>query len=169
MGLVLKFHSVGTSLMRNFDLYFSKRWSFLFPDTCLTLRRLSERYSSNRSQDFASGSPEPFASLRIQQLRVLRDKIHLRYNFHNSHCILVVAFSAILGMVVFFRLSIWCFVNIVVLFVFIELTFGRVPILTRRSRASTSQIVSTRLSKNNARITFALDTSYPRHTSTSCH
>ena len=34
-GPVLKFHGVGTSLMRNFDIYFSKRWSFLFPDTCL--------------------------------------------------------------------------------------------------------------------------------------
>ena len=33
---VLKFQSVGTSLMRNFDLYLSKRWFFLFPDTCLT-------------------------------------------------------------------------------------------------------------------------------------
>ena len=35
MGPVLKFHSVGTSLMRNFDLYFSERWSFVFPDTCV--------------------------------------------------------------------------------------------------------------------------------------
>ena len=34
---VLKFYSVGTSL-RNFDLYFSKRWSFIFSDTCLTWR-----------------------------------------------------------------------------------------------------------------------------------
>ena len=34
---VLKFHSVGTSLMKYFDLYFSKRWSFFsFSDTCLT-------------------------------------------------------------------------------------------------------------------------------------
>ena len=33
---VLKFHSVWTSLVRIFDLYFSKRWSFLFPDTCFT-------------------------------------------------------------------------------------------------------------------------------------
>ena len=36
MGPVLKFHSVGTSLMRNFDIYFSQQWSFLFPDTRLT-------------------------------------------------------------------------------------------------------------------------------------
>ena len=41
-------------------------------------------------------------------------------------------------------------------FVFIELTFGKMPTLTRRSRASTFQIVSARLSKNDTRITFAL-------------
>ena len=35
-GPLLKFHSVGTSLIRIFDLYFSKRWSFLSPDTCFT-------------------------------------------------------------------------------------------------------------------------------------
>ena len=34
MGLV-QFRSVGTSLMRNFDNYYSQRW-FLFPDTRLT-------------------------------------------------------------------------------------------------------------------------------------
>ena len=37
-----------------------------------------------------------------------------------------------------------------------ELIFGKMPILTRRSRASTFQIVSARLSKNDTRITFAL-------------
>ena len=36
MGPVLKFHSVRTSLMRNFDTYFSRRWAILFPDTCMT-------------------------------------------------------------------------------------------------------------------------------------
>ena len=35
---VLNFHSVGTSLMRNFDIYFSQRWSFLFLDTRMTQR-----------------------------------------------------------------------------------------------------------------------------------
>ena len=33
MGPALKFHSVGTSLMINFDIYFSQRWSFRSPDT----------------------------------------------------------------------------------------------------------------------------------------
>ena len=63
VGPVLKFHSVGTSLMMMFDLYFSKRWSFLFPDTCLTWRRLRESYSSNWSQDSLHRvSPGLFAS-----------------------------------------------------------------------------------------------------------
>ena len=61
-------------------------------------RRLSESYSSDRSQDFLHRvSLGLFASLRIQYLLVLRDTTHLRYNFHNSHCILVVAFSSFLG------------------------------------------------------------------------
>ena len=83
-------------------------------------------------------------------------------------------------MVALFRLFVWVFINLMMLeqtlipcftsrFCFVELTFGRMPILTRRFRASTFQIVSTRLSKNDTRITFALDTSFPRHTSTSCH
>ena len=45
----------------------------------------------------------------------------------------------------------------------------RKPLFTRRSRASTFQIVSARLSKNDTRTTYTLDTSFPRHTSTSCH
>ena len=44
---VLKFHSVGTSLMRNFDVFFTKRWTFIFSDTCLTWRGLCESYPSN--------------------------------------------------------------------------------------------------------------------------
>ena len=39
---------------------------------------------------------------------------------------------------------------------------------TMRFRASTFQILSARLSKNDTMVTFALDTSLPRHTSTSC-
>ena len=43
------------------------------------------------------------------------------------------------------------------------------PIFTRRSRASTLQIISARFSENGTMVTFALDTSFLRHTSTSCH
>ena len=42
--------------------------------------------------------------------------------------------------------------------VFTELTFGRRPVLTKRSRASTFQELFARLSKNHNRITFASDT-----------
>ena len=54
-------------------------------------------------------------------------------------------------------------------FCFTELTFGSRPKLTKRSRASTFQITSARLSNNHTNVTFASDTSFPRHTSTSCH
>ena len=55
---VLKFHSVGISLMRNIDISYSQAMVFFFvPDTRLTWRRFSESYSTNRSQDITSGFP----------------------------------------------------------------------------------------------------------------
>ena len=48
-----------------------------------------------------------------------------------------------------------------------KLTPGRMPIFTRRSRAGTLQIISTRLSKNGSMVTSASDASLLRHTSTS--
>ena len=116
---------LGTSLMRNFDLFFEqKRPSFVFLDTRLTQRRLSESYSWNRSQD-----------LRNQRIRVLRDATHLWYSFHNSYSIFVVAFSSFVGMVVFF----WLFINLMMReqtlipclttrFCSVKLTLGRMPI-----------------------------------------
>ena len=44
---VLKFLSVGTSLMKNFDLYFPKRRTFFFSDVCLSQCSLCESYSSH--------------------------------------------------------------------------------------------------------------------------
>ena len=35
---VLEFQSVRTALMRNFDLYFTKRWTFIFPDVAFVNR-----------------------------------------------------------------------------------------------------------------------------------
>ena len=69
-------------------------------------------------------------------------------NFHNSHCILVVAFSSCVGIVAFLWLFDWLFINLVMReqslitgfaarFCFVKLTLGRMPIFTRRSRAST--------------------------------
>ena len=149
MGPVLKFHSARTSLMRNFDTYFSKRWSFLFPDTCLTKRGLSEPYFSNRSQDFLHRvSPGLFASLRNQRIRVLRGATQLWYNFHHSHSVLVIAFSSFVGKVAFLWFFVWLFVNLIMReqtlipgfaarFCFVKLTLGRMQIFTRRSRART--------------------------------
>ena len=112
MGPVLKFHRVGTSLMRIFDLYFSKLWSVLFQDTCLTLRGLSESYSLIWFQDFLHRvSPGLFSSLRNQCFRVLRDATQMWYNFHKSHSILV-AFSTCAGIVAFIWLFIWLFINL---------------------------------------------------------
>ena len=45
-------------------------------------------------------------------------------------------------------------------FCFVKLTLGVMPISTRRSRASTFQIISPRLSENGTMVTFAFDTSF---------
>ena len=50
---VLKFHGVGTSLMRNFDLYFTKRWT-IFLGCLLDAVQPSWSYSSNWSQQFCA-------------------------------------------------------------------------------------------------------------------
>ena len=82
MGHVLKFHSAGTSLMKNFDIYFSQRWSFLFPDTRMTLRRLSESYSFELMPRLsASGFPETF---------YLEKRVYLNLVIHNP---IVIHFS----------------------------------------------------------------------------
>ena len=148
--------------MKIFDLYFSKRWSFLFPGTCSTWRRLSEPYFSNQSQDFLHRvSPGLFASFRHQRIRVLREANQWWNNFHSSHSIFVVAFSSFVGIVAFLWLFVWLreqtfIVDFATHFCVVELTLVRMPILTRRSRASTCQILSARLSKNDTMVTFRL-------------
>ena len=82
---VLKFHSVGTSLMRNFDLYFSKRRTFFFSDVCLTQGSSRESYSSNWFQYFCA---VPWNRCRIWRLSVLWYTNQLSYTFHNSNCTL---------------------------------------------------------------------------------
>ena len=147
----------------------------------MTQRRLSEpTFRIDPKTSCIGFSPRLFVFLRIQCFRVLRDATQLWYIFHNSHSILVFAFSSFVGIVAFLRPFVWLFINLEVRkqtrvpcltsrFVFLELTLGKMPILTRRSRASTFQIISARLSKNGTMVTFASDTSLPRHTSTSCH
>ena len=74
-------------------------------------------------------------------------------------------------MIVLFRLFVWLFVNLMMReqtlvscvssrFSFVGLTFGRMPILTRRSRASTFQEVFAWLSKNSVSLTSASDASF---------
>ena len=66
MGPVLKFHSVGTSLMSMFDIYFSKWWSFFVPDARVTWRGLSESNTLNCVQDFLHCvSPKLFRSFYL--------------------------------------------------------------------------------------------------------
>ena len=79
----------------------------------------------------------------------------------------------------FFLLFVWLFFNLPVRegalsaeftsrFSFIELTFGRMPILTERFGASTFQEVFTRRSIELLRLASASGISFSRHTSTSC-
>ena len=71
------------------------------------------RNSSNRSQYFLHRvSPRLFSYLRKQRIRVLRDATQLRYNFHNSHRVLVVAFSSCVGIMAFLWLFVWLFINL---------------------------------------------------------
>ena len=157
---VLKFHSVGTSLMKIFDLYFSKRWSFLFPGTCLTYRRLSESVP----RLFASGFPRLVCLFENPTTPSLA-----RHNPSERHFSQQPLRSC--RRFLFFLVngrSFPAFRSVVrqpcdagtntYLLLYIPIRFS-----------NTFQIVSTPLSKNDTSITFALDTSFPRHTSTSCH
>ena len=82
---VLKFHSVGTALMK-FDLYFIQRWILVFSDVCLTQRSSCESYSWNWSQDFWG---LPGNRRRFQRLDVLRYTTQLSYIFHYCYCTFV--------------------------------------------------------------------------------
>ena len=62
---ILEFYSVGTPLMRNFDINFSQAMHLSFPDTRVTWGRLCESYPLNLFQDFLHRvSPKLFCSLR---------------------------------------------------------------------------------------------------------
>ena len=94
VGPILEFWSVVTSLTR-IDFCFSQRWSFLFPDTRLTLRELSESNFSNCVQDFLHRvSPKLFCSLRNECIRVLSYTTPLWYAFRDSHNAFVFTFSS---------------------------------------------------------------------------
>ena len=157
---IIKFHRVRTSLMRNFALCFSKRWSSIFLDTCLTLRRLCESYSSIWPQNFLHRiSPRLCASLRFQ--RFLSPARHNPIVVQSSQKpkLLSIRFLYLSENGSFFLLFIWTLISgFSVRFCFVELTFGRMPILTKRCCATTFQIVSAPLLKNHASISFAFYT-----------
>ena len=139
--------------MRHFELCFSKRWSFMFPDTCLTWRRLGESYLSIWSQNLLHRvSPRLCASLRFQWFWVLRDTTQLCYKFHKSDSSFVFAFSSLVGMVALCGAlllvarqpcgaGIDTYPLLYSLFCLSELTLGRLTIVTRWSHTSICTVV----------------------------
>ena len=141
-------------------------------DTCLTftvwivLFKIDPKNFSHR------------VSLKLRSLRrswsfwVLRDAKPIVLQFSKIATALLSSLS--LHLQTLFRLFTWLFFNLVVReqalvscfasrFCYMELTFGRMPRLTRWSRASTFQEEFARLSKNGPMANFASDTSFSRH------
>ena len=118
------------------------------------------------------------STFRNQCFRVLRDATQLWYTWPQHSCRRFLFFLE--GIVVFLWLFVWLFINLVMReqtlvrcfttrFCFVELTLGLMPKITRRSRASTFQLISARLSKNDPwlllpRILLVLDTLRHRDT-----
>ena len=113
--------------MRNFDLNFTERRTFLFSDVCLTQCSPRESYSSNGSQHFCDSGGSVSCDTQLNR--------HTLFTTTNG------TFASIL-----LRLFVWSLCNLPMRFRFIELTFGRMPILTWRFGASTFQEVFTRQS-----------------------
>ena len=117
------------------------------PDVCrwaeIEKKHISSTTVSTRL--VASGSPK-LSTLRNECIWILWYTTQLWYSFHNSHSILVIAFSSFCA-VALSTLLIWMFINLVMrkqtlvpsftsLFSFVvKLTLERMPLFTRRSRA----------------------------------
>ena len=91
---VPKLHSAGTSLIGNFDLYFTKRWNFIFSDVCLTQCSARESYSSNWSQHFWA---LPGNRCGFWRLNVLWYATQLSYILHWCYCTLVTIYCKYLS------------------------------------------------------------------------
>ena len=133
---VLTFHSVGISLMKNFNLYFPERRTSFFSDVCLAQCSPRESYSSNWFQYFYA--------LPANRCRIWRLSVLWSHTFHNSYCTFVIALFRLFGWSSTFQsgkehLS----AEFSSRFSFIELTLGRMRILTRWFGASTFQEVFT--------------------------
>ena len=145
--------------------FFSRILAWRSVDCMNRTRRIDSKTFSHRV------SSKLCAFRRFCWLWVLRETTQLRCSF--SQWPLHVLISL-------FRHFIWLLVNFIVRehtliscfatrFSLKALTFGRMPTLTKRSCASTFQIVSARLSKNSVSLTSASDASLSRRASTSCH
>ena len=85
---ILKFHSAGTALMRNFDLNFFRATDLCFLG-CMTLRCLCESHSSSGSQDFCV---LPQNRKRFWRLCIQKNANQLSYIFQYSHLTFVTIF-----------------------------------------------------------------------------
>ena len=151
--------------MRNFELNFSERRTFVFSDVCMTLRSFCESYSSNWSQDFLCSSAKSImipAALcpEIRNPTV----VHLSvFNYCTFVTILLRLFAGLsLNLPVCKRALIAEFTT---RFRLVE--FGRMPKVTRLFSANTFQEVFVRLSIELPRWTPASEVLVPRQTSTS--
>ena len=107
---------------------------------------------------------------RIWRLSVLWYTTQLSYTFHNNYCTFVITlFSAFCSMALQpSSEGISTLRRIYIPTQTLELTFGRIPTLTRWFSASTVQEVFTRQSIAFLRLASASDVSFSRRTSTSC-
>ena len=86
---ILKFHGVGTALMRNFDLYFTKRWTFILSDVRLTRCSLVNRTRRIGPKTFMSFLEIPADSGGSASCDT---QLNCRALFHNSYCTFVITF-----------------------------------------------------------------------------
>ena len=151
MGPDLKFQSVGTSLMRIFDLYFSKRWSFLFGYLLDVAQTVWIVLVDLFPKLFRSGFPDTsrFSEV-LMALTLARHTTQLWYSFHKSYSTLVVAFSPFFGMVSLFRLLVWLFINLMIreqtLIPALPIQFYRIEI---REDANTHKVISNKYLSNS--------------------
>ena len=94
MGPVLKFHSVGTSLMRNFDIYFPNVGPFF--SRILAWRSVDwvTRILRIGPKTFCIGFHRDFLPWETSASESLWYTTQLWYTFYNGHSILVIAFSS---------------------------------------------------------------------------
>ena len=180
MGPALKFHSVGTSPMKNFDLYFpsdgpffSRILAWRSVDWVNRTRRIGPNTFLHRvSQMLVCLVWETNASESCETQPKCGTIFTIATAFLSSFSLLLCEWSPFFGFLygcssTSFFLEQTHFSGFASRFCFVKLTLWKMPISTKRSRAITLQIVSARLSNNGTMVTFASHSSFPRHTSTS--